>query len=940
MRGFLVPLVMGVSLFVAGCGDGTTDPPPDTTTTLTVQSGDGQAAAAGQSVATAPAVKVANRSGAGVAGVTVTFAVASGGGTGSGLTQTTNGQGIATVGGWTLGTTAGANSMTATIAGSGPVTISATATAGPPSVVAKNGGDNQSASARAPVTTRPAVKVSDQFGNPVSGAGVVFTVAAGGGVVTGGTQTTDAAGIATVGTWTLGPTQGENRLTAAVSGSTVAPVVFTAAGQEVLVQPSKDTTLQGGTVGLTRLVIPAGRIVTVTGNLVINADSAVEIAGTLKGSCVAITINGEQTVSISGTIDNQCPSATDPGADLRIVAKDGYTITGAGEIATSGKGVLTNDPSVTGPGAPPSLSSFLGGALATSPCRVTGKAFVAKPIRARVGTNGTVGGKGADASSSWTLWCKGADLELGAGVRVFGQSGGHGGVGADLNKESADAKGGAGGRGGDITVGSTARVVFSGAVQVTSGDGGDGGDAKGTGSSGKSGQTASSAKAEGGVGAGPGLVRVVGTQGIVGGNALTITLGRGGKGGNAEAVGADGVAGKSPGPREQDGGAVDATGGAGAGSPSNQLTITGNAVGVPTVAGGDGGQGGNATTTAGNGATALTEAIPDGGHGGALKAAGGRGGNSEARSAVGALFGDGGMGGFALFKSGNGGNGWNDCEAGNLKKGGRGGNGGAGAGGDGAGGTGFFTGDPGNVFVDHAGNGGNGGNGVPVGEKGDAGADGIVNLGNRTNTSPVFLPGAPGLPCAPPPPTPKLVIPNPFQVIEHIVGETSCPTPGTPLIYRNDGTTPVTVSSVVVGTLLIDVSGSGSGTLQPGEVRSVIVRFNCGQARSVSALIRVTATVAGSQTPQVIEIPVTVNTKVRALKLDAATGGFSAGTVIPLANITGAKRVVAHVPICAVEHVHENVPGAGIMIQGSGPFPDPAPGGCGYGEVVLMTLAP
>lgn len=939
MRRFLVPVV-GAALFAAGCGGGTTDPPPDTTTNLTVQAGDGQSAPVGQAIATAPSVKVANRSGAGVAGVAVTFAVSSGGGTGSGLTQTTNGQGIATVGGWTLGTTAGPNAMTATIAGSAPVTISATATAGPPNGMAKTGGDNQSASVRAPVTTRPAVKVSDQFGNPVPGAGVLFAVAAGGGAVTGGTQTTDAAGVATVGAWTMGPTQGENRLTASVSGSSLAPVTFTATGQEVLVQPSKDTTFQAGTVGLTRLVIPAGRIVTVAGNLVINADSAVVIAGTLKGSCAAITINGEQTVTISGVIDNQCPSPSDPGADLRIVAKGGYTVTGAGEIATSGKGVLTNDPSVTGPAAPPALSSFQGLALATSPCQVSGKAFVAKPIRAKTGTSGTTGQKGDDASNSWTLWCKGADLELGAGVRVYGQSGGHGGVGADLNKESADAKGGAGGRGGDITVGSTARVVFTGAVEVTSGDGGDGGDAKATGSPSKAGQTASSAKAEGGVGAGPGLVRVVGTQGIVGGNALTIILGRGGHGGNAEAIGADGVVGKAPGPREQDGGPADAKGGVGAGSPSNQLTITGNAAGVPAVAGGDGGKGGDATATGGKGATAITEIIPDGGHGGAMKATGGRGGNSEARSAVGALFGDGGMGGFALFKGGRGGNGWNDCEPGNIKAGGRGGNGGAGSGGDGAGGTGFFAGDPGNVFVDNAGNGGNGGNGVPVGEKGDAGADAIVNLGTRTNTAPVFLPGAPGLPCAPPPPQPQLVINSPFVVIDHIVGETSCPTPRT-LLYTNNGSTAVTVTSMIVGTLLVDVNSSqGNGTIQPGQSRSVVVQFNCGQARSVNAVLKVMATVAGNQTPQVIELPVTVNTKVRALKLDAATGGFGAGTVIPLANITGASRVAAHVPICSVEHVHESVPGAGIRIQGSGPFPDPAPGGCGYGEVVLMTLAP
>ena len=64
--------------------------------------------------------------------MSVTFAVASGGGSVTGLTAMTNASGIATVGRWTLGTSAGANSLTATSAGlsGSPVTFSATGTAG------------------------------------------------------------------------------------------------------------------------------------------------------------------------------------------------------------------------------------------------------------------------------------------------------------------------------------------------------------------------------------------------------------------------------------------------------------------------------------------------------------------------------------------------------------------------------------------------------------------------------------------------------------------------------------------------------------------------------------------------------------------------------------------------------------------------------------------
>jgi hypothetical protein len=90
-------------------------------------------------------------------------------------------------------------------------------------------GTGQSAPAGAPVPARPAVRVTDQTGAPVSGVPVAFEVTGGGGTATGALQTTGADGIARVGGWTLGPAPGTNTLqaTAAAQGS---PVVFTAEG--------------------------------------------------------------------------------------------------------------------------------------------------------------------------------------------------------------------------------------------------------------------------------------------------------------------------------------------------------------------------------------------------------------------------------------------------------------------------------------------------------------------------------------------------------------------------------------------------------------------------------------------------------------------------------------------------------------------------------------
>jgi hypothetical protein len=62
------------------------------------------------------------------------------------------------------------------------------------------------------------VLLKDALGNPLVNAPVVFAVSSGGGTVTGANTTTNGAGIATVGSWTLGVTPGANTLTA-TSGS-------------------------------------------------------------------------------------------------------------------------------------------------------------------------------------------------------------------------------------------------------------------------------------------------------------------------------------------------------------------------------------------------------------------------------------------------------------------------------------------------------------------------------------------------------------------------------------------------------------------------------------------------------------------------------------------------------------------------------------------------
>ncbi len=194
-----------------------------------------QSAAINTAVAAPPSARVNDAFGNGVAGVSVTFTVTAGGGTlnpASPAVVVTNASGVATVTSWTLGATAGANTVTAAATGltNSPVSFNATATAGAATTIAAISTTTQSANAGTNVTTPPSVRVSDAGNNPVSGVTVTFAVTSGGGSVAPATVNTDALGIATLTSWTLGATAGANSVSATVAGLTGSPVAFSATG--------------------------------------------------------------------------------------------------------------------------------------------------------------------------------------------------------------------------------------------------------------------------------------------------------------------------------------------------------------------------------------------------------------------------------------------------------------------------------------------------------------------------------------------------------------------------------------------------------------------------------------------------------------------------------------------------------------------------------------
>lgn len=103
-------------------------------TQLLIAAGDQQTATAGTRVPGVVCVQVRDASNAAVSGVSVTWGAITGGGSLVGGTELTDGSGIATLGGWTLGPAAGVNTISAASDGLNSVTFMATATAPLPPV--------------------------------------------------------------------------------------------------------------------------------------------------------------------------------------------------------------------------------------------------------------------------------------------------------------------------------------------------------------------------------------------------------------------------------------------------------------------------------------------------------------------------------------------------------------------------------------------------------------------------------------------------------------------------------------------------------------------------------------------------------------------------------------------------------------------------------------
>lgn len=263
--------VLSAAVLSLACGGGPSGPP--TVSGISVLSGNNQEGPVGAALPLPITVQVSSSHGGGFPNTTVTFAIVSGGGSLSRTTATTDATGQAQVN-WSLGPDLGAQQIRVSAGPSASATVSATARVGPAAFINPTAGNSQFAVVNTPVAIAPRIVVGDAFGNPISGLAVTFLVADGGGAVVGGSQVTDATGHATLGSWTLGPGAGLNRLIVTAGELSTA---FIATGTPAIVTPSAGNN-QTANQGTLTPIRPAVRALDGNGNPLANVSVIFNVA--------------------------------------------------------------------------------------------------------------------------------------------------------------------------------------------------------------------------------------------------------------------------------------------------------------------------------------------------------------------------------------------------------------------------------------------------------------------------------------------------------------------------------------------------------------------------------------------------------------------------------------------------------------------------------------
>lgn len=200
--------------------------------------GDGQIGIVGERLLDPLSVRVLGPGGAPVSSLDVDFSVSANGGflesmdgteVSPNLMVRTDAMGDATVGGWTLGPTPGTPEVTVDVTGLAPVILTATAEIGPPALLVKVSGDQQSGLVGTLLDAPLVVRVTDTQGNPVAGSTITFGAPSGDGSVFPTQVTSDSNGTAAT-DWTLGSSQGSQSAPASIEAGAMVTFTATTAG--------------------------------------------------------------------------------------------------------------------------------------------------------------------------------------------------------------------------------------------------------------------------------------------------------------------------------------------------------------------------------------------------------------------------------------------------------------------------------------------------------------------------------------------------------------------------------------------------------------------------------------------------------------------------------------------------------------------------------------
>ncbi len=213
---------------------------------MVAMSGDSQTTALNTPLSQPLVVHVTDRLYHPVPSTVVSFSIFAGGGTLAAAADTTDSSGTA-MDRWTSGTKAGEAIIQVSQRPGAALRFTETVTPGPANAVVAGAGDRQTAFPSAPLADSVAAQVVDAYGNPVSGIGVDFKVATGGGSVSPASATSGPDGNAWT-HWTLGSTTGAQTLQASAPGLTTAPATISATASNLrILAVAPDTLVEGNT---------------------------------------------------------------------------------------------------------------------------------------------------------------------------------------------------------------------------------------------------------------------------------------------------------------------------------------------------------------------------------------------------------------------------------------------------------------------------------------------------------------------------------------------------------------------------------------------------------------------------------------------------------------------------------------------------------------------